>query len=159
MRKTKQKRIGGRGYVYHVTQFGAREGGHVLVRLLKILGGSVGEALQGATDFDMGVVGKVIANLATTVDEKDLDYLVDTFAKTTSVEIEGKPVPLTAEGVLDVHFAGEYTELSQWLAFAVEANFGDFFGAAGILKAKASDLPVSAVSSADGSSPSISPNT
>ena len=160
MRETKQKQIGERGHIYHVTQFGARHGGRVLVRLLKMAGGAIGEALQGADDLDMSVAGKVIANLADTVSEGDYDYLIDTFAKVSAVEIEGKPVPLHNEGVLDVHFAGAYVELGQWLAFAIEVNFGNFFDAAGIVKAKAaSGRPASASVAQAEASPSISQNT
>lgn len=161
MRETKQKTIGDRGHVYHVTQFGAREGGRVLVRLLKMAGGAIGEAMQGADDLDLSVAGKVIANLAETVSEADYDYLVDTFAKTSAVDIDGKTIPLHTEGVLDVHFAGSYVELGQWIAFAIEVNFGNFFGAAGIAKAKeaVSGRPASTPQEQAGALPSISPNT
>jgi hypothetical protein len=159
MRETKHKTIGDRGNVYHVTQFGARHGGRVLVRLLKMIGGAAGEALKSEGDFDMNVVGNVVANLAETVSENDFDYLCDTFAVATEVEINGKSVPLSTEGVFDVHFAGAYIELGQWLLFAVEVNFGSFLGAGGILK-RATDgaRPASAAAAnAASASPSISP--
>ena len=135
MRETKQKQIGTRGHTYHVTQFGARHGGRVLVRLLKMIGGAAGEAMKGDADgFDMRTVGGMVSNLAETVNEDDFDYLCDTFAKTTSIELDGKVVSLTTEGLFDLHFAGAYIELGQWLLFAVEVNFGGFLGEGGIVQ-------------------------
>jgi len=158
MRETKAKQIGDRGVTYHVTQFGARHGGRVLVRLLKMVGGAAGEALKSDGDFDMQAVGNVVANLAESVSEDDFDYLCDTFSKTTAIEVDGKTMPLTTEGLFDLHFAGAYLELGQWLLFAVEANFGSFLDAGGIVRKAANDLPASA-SKAGAASPSISPNT
>jgi hypothetical protein len=162
MRETKQKQIGDRGHVYHVTQFGARHGGRVLVRLLKMIGGAAGEALKSEGEFDMQAVGNVVANLAESVSENDFDFLCDTFAKTTSVEIEGKTIPLTTEGIFDLHFAGAYVELGQWLLFAVEVNFGGFLDAGGIVRtaaAAANDRRVSVEASKGAESQSISPTT
>jgi hypothetical protein len=164
MRETKERAIGTRGYVYHVTQFGAREGGRVLVRLLKLVGGAAGEAVQSEDDIDMGTIGKMIANLAESVSEADFDMLVDTFMKTTHVSGGDyrAPMPLAAEGVFDLHFAGAYAELGQWLLFAIEVNFGSFFGEAGIVrqaKAAVSARPVSAARIGDEVSRSKSPNT
>jgi len=150
MRETKEKQIGDRGYVYHVTQFGAKEGGRVLVRLGKMIGSAAGEAIKrGGSDFDMATVGGMIANLAETVSEADFDFLCDTFAKASAVsggEFRS-PVSLTAEGVFDLHFAGAYPELGQWLLFAIEVNFGGFLaGSAIVQKVKAASAPrVSAV--------------
>lgn len=164
MRETKKKKIGDREYTYHVTQFGAREGGRVLVRLLKMVGGAVGEAVKGeAEHFDMTTVGKMIGNLADTVSEEDFDYLCDTFAKAS--EVSGgeyrEPVLLTTDGVFDLHFAGAYVELGQWLLFAVEVNFGSFLGEGFVekLKAAASVRQVSPVVTGGEVSPSKSPNT
>jgi hypothetical protein len=141
MRKTVDKQIGERGYVYHVTQFGAREGGRVLVRLLKMIGGAAGAAVASEQDFDMQTVGKIISNLAESVSEQDFDTLVETFMKTTEVSggTYNTRAPLTTEGLFDLHFAGAYDELGQWLLFAIEANFGgSFLGKSGFVqKAKA----------------------
>lgn len=174
MRETKAKEIGDRGYSYHVIQFGAREGGRVLVRLLKMLGGVAGTAIEGATldekeqaetalvSIGMSTAGKMLSNFAETVSEDDFDYLIDKFAPTTSVsggDFKGA-VPLSTEGVFDLHFAGAYPELGQWLLFAIEVNFGSFLGEGGILqkaKAMANVRPVSAAKAASASK-SRSPN-
>ncbi len=133
MRETKQKQIG--DYTYAVTQFGAKQGGRVMIRLLKIVGGAAGEAMKGDNEFDMSTVGSMITNLAETLQEDDFDYLCETFAAASTVQ-GGEfpnPIPLTTEGVFDLHFAGKYLELGQWLLFAVDANFG-FLGENGIVE-------------------------
>lgn len=136
MRETKSKQIGSRGYTYHVTQFGAKEGGRVLVRLLKMVGAAAGGALSGDDEsaFSLEAIGRLLSNLAESVTEDDFDYLCDTFAKATNVsggDFKG-PVSLTTDGLFDLHFAGAYAELGQWLMFAIEVNFGSFFPEGGI---------------------------
>lgn len=162
MRETKSKQVGGRGYTYHVTQFGAREGGRVLVRLLKMIGGAAGEAMANDTEgFDMVVVGRMISNVAETVSEQDFDYLVDTFMKTTSVSggtYGDRQVPLGTDGVFDLHFAGAYQELGQWLLFAIETNFGGFLGEGGLVEA-ARNVRQGSEANAPAKSVSRSPNT
>ena len=178
MRDTQIKQLGSRGYSYHVNQFGAREGGRIGIRLMKMIGGVVGTAVEGASlqagddgqvevdimSIGMGTVGKMITNLATTVSEADYDYLCDVFTKTSAVSggEYSEPMPLAAEGVFDLHFAGEYVELGQWLVFAIEVNFGRFFGEGGLIKkaqAVASARQVSAAKAGDKSastSPKVS---
>jgi hypothetical protein len=148
MRETKEKQIGERGFVYHVTQFGAREGGRVLVRLLKMVGGAAGAAVESEQDFDMRTVGKIVSNLAESVSEEDFDTLVATFMKTTDVSggAYKTRAPLATDGLFDLHFAGAYGELGQWLMFAIEVNFGSFLGESGLVqkaKAAANARPVS----------------
>jgi len=151
MRETKQKQIGDRGYTYHVNQFGARHGGRVLVRLLKMIGGAAGDAMQGddVAGFDAALVGKLVSNLAETAKEEDFDFLCDTFAKASQVSGGefANPVPLSSDGLLDLHFAGCYKELGHWILFAVEVNFGNFLADAGIepIQKAPSDRPVSVV--------------
>lgn len=141
MRETKSKEIGKRGFTYNVTQFGARKGGRIALRLLKILGSAAGTAMQegGESDdgFDLKVVGKMVENLSSILTEADYDYLCDEFMKVSSVtggKYEHNTMPLHADGVFDLHFAGEYIELGEWIAFCVEVNFGGFLGEGGLLK-------------------------
>jgi len=157
MRETKQKVVG--AHRYHVTQFGARQGGRVLVRLLKMLGGAAGEALKSEGDLDMGAVGNMVANLADTLGEADFDFLCDQFAPATSVEINGKLLPLATDGLFDLHFAGAYVEMGQWLLFAIEANYGGFLGAGGLLRRANNAGPPASASVAASESPSTSPTT
>ncbi len=166
MRETKRKQIGERGYTYHVAQFGARQGGRVLVRLLKMLGGAAGEAMQNDSDgFDMATIGRLVSGLASGLEEADYDWLVGTFIPATAVSggtYQNKAIQLDTEGVFDLHFAGSYGEMGKWLLFAIEVNFGNFLGENGIIK-KAQEavtgLPDSPADNGVGMSPSRSPNT
>ena len=162
MIETKQKQIGARGYTYHVSQFGAKQGGRVLVRLLKMIGSAAGDAMGSSEDFDLSTIGRMVSNLAEVVSEADYDFLCDTFLQVTCVSGGNyNEMPLSAEGVFDLHFAGEYQELGEWLLFGIEANYGGFLGEGGIVqrvKKQASDLQASTGASKAGRSRSISPN-
>lgn len=160
MRETKEKQIGERGYTYHVTQFGAKQGGRVLVRLLKMIGAAAGGALKGDDEnaFSLEAIGRLLSNLAESVTEQDFDYLCDTFAAASQVSggnFKG-PVALTTEGLFDLHFAGAYKELGLWLVFAVEVNFGSFLPEGGIASLRqAASVPQG---SADAGKPEQSPS-
>lgn len=163
MRETKKKAIGDRGHVYHVTQFGARHGMRVAIRLAKMIGGAAGAALAADEEgFDAKVVGAIIANLAETVSEADFDFLCDEFGKATSVsggEYGDRTIALDADGLFDLHFAGQYVELGSWLVFAVEVNFGGFLAVAAQAKGAAIDArPASPQAVAPNGSSSKSPN-
>ena len=135
MIETKQKQIGERGFTYHVTQLGARQGGRVLVRLLKMVGSAAGEAIgSDEKDFDLATVGRMVGSLAETASEEDFDFLCDTFLVGTSVQELGGPAVVPLKGIFDLHFAGEYQELGQWLFFCIEANYGGFLGEGGIVQ-------------------------
>lgn len=141
MIKDETKTIGERGYSYTVQQFGAREGGRMLVRLGKLLGKPVGDAVSAGESLQLETVGRVISGLADSITEQDFDQLVDAFSKRTKVtggEYGSKTIPLSTEGVLDLHFAGAYGELVSWLMFAIEVNYADFLS--GLGGAKLSDL-------------------
>lgn len=166
MRETKTKTIGDRGYRYHVTQFGARHGMRVAIRLMKMIGGAAGAALAADEEgFDARVVGAIVANLAETVSEADFEFLCTEFGGATSIsggDFGERQAPLATEGLFDLHFAGQYVDLGAWLVFAVEVNFGGFLAVAAQAKsaaqAAATDLPASEPTAAGTVSPSQSPN-
>ena len=140
MIKTESKAIGERGFTYTVRQFGAKEGGRMLVFLGKLMGKPIGDAVSAGRELDLETVGRVIAGLADAVSEQDFDRLVDAFAKQTDVSggQYTNAVPLNTEGVFDLHFAGAYAELGAWLMFAVEVNYSSFFSE--LAGGKVSDL-------------------
>jgi len=162
MIKTEKKKLGSRGYTYAVRQFGAKQGGRVLVRLGKLLGKPIGDAVSAAESLDTETIGRLITGLAEALSETEYDFFVDAFAEHTEVsggEYQDKSIPLGAEGVFDLHFAGAYVELVEWLRFAVEVNYSSFFSGLGSeAKDLAAALRVSKPAER-GSSPSPSPNT
>lgn len=158
---TKQKQIGARGHVYHVQQFGARQGGRILVRLMKTVAGAAGAAMGDAEEFDLATIGRTVGNLAESASEEDFDFLCESFVKVTKVEGGPYPGPLPLFGVFDDHFAGEYQELGEWLLFGIEANYGGFLGEGGLIqraKQKAVELQASTAESKASVLPSTSPD-
>ena len=124
--KTEEKQIG--ACIYRVSQLGAIKGRAAFLRLVKALGPIAGGLVDAkgkqAASLDLG---DLMARL--TLTEDDLTFFCDLFAeKTFIVKSDGKTPRL--DHCFDDHFAGRYLEMIQWLAFAVQVNFADFFGAA-----------------------------
>lgn len=170
MREVKSKQIGKRGFTYTVSQFGAREGSRVLVRLMKILGSIAGAGLQqvdkkslatgsdGNVTLSLAAIGHAITDFADKIGEDDFDWLCEKFIPTT--EVSGgtykQGIPLATDGVFDLHFAGQYAEMGQWLLFAIEVNYASFLPEGGIeAMVRKTVLPGS---QEEKPSPSISPN-
>ncbi len=112
MLETKSKTIG--DHDYRVTQLGATKGRKVLVRLLKACGPAFSLAAEGRSTEALG-------KLASDLDEETLDYLCETFAART--DMDEKPLA----PVMELHFAGNYGEMVEWLGFCVQLNFESFF--------------------------------
>jgi hypothetical protein len=126
--KVEKKKIG--RHTYYVTQLNALVGRKALVRLAKFLG----PALAAATKGD---VTDALARVAESLSEDDFEYFCDLFAEKTVVtggEYDGEP---DLHLIFDEHFAGEYLEMVQWLAFAFQVNFASFFSGAAAQMAKA----------------------
>ena len=144
--ESRKKTIG--AHTYTVEQFGAKEGGRVLVRIAKMLGGAVGEAASMADAASLGgkldVIGKVFSNFTDHVSEDDYDYLCDKFSPKTRVTggDYGEKEPKLSD-YFDSHFAGAYWDMAQWLAFAFEVNYGSFLAVMTeqAKKAKTADQP------------------
>ena len=87
--------------------------------------GSIGDVLESdLSGVDFGGAAQV---LMAAWDQPQIDMLVSELAKTTEVCIDGNKWPRLAD-IFDVHFSGRTKEMLGWLAFAVEVQYGDFFG-------------------------------
>jgi hypothetical protein len=131
MRTAQEKTI--KGNTYRVKQLGAKEGRRVLARLLQILGGGVA-GLAEAFAGDGGKVSafKGVQAIADQMTPEQMDFFCDTFAKLTQVTLQDGKTPLLSD-VFDEHFAGNYWEMTEWLLFALEVNFGNFLDASGTI--------------------------
>jgi hypothetical protein len=119
--KTEEREIG--GLKYRVTQLGAKAGRAALLRIMKTVGPAAA-MLQG--DDLAGALGKFFENLS----EVDLDYFCALFGEKSFVfQADGK-MP-RVDQVFDEHFAGRYLDMIEWLIFAGEVNFADFFRGVG----------------------------
>ena len=106
-----------------------------MVRLFKAVGPAASAAIDSKGGLDSSSLSTIIGNLAESLSEEDFDYLCQAFASGSAVQNGSKLVDLKEQGVFDLHFAGRYGELLQWLWFCIEANFGSFLGDLGIERA------------------------
>lgn len=121
-------------FEYTVTQLGAAKGMEVLRRLGKLGGGVAQGALRAAMGEggDSAKLGALIGGLVVvlqSLEEVDIKYFVEVFGANSTVQLDPKRAPRVKE-VFDLHFAGNYLDLGEWLYFCLEVNFGSFFGAA-----------------------------
>lgn len=122
--ETKTKRIG--AHEYRVTVLDAISGRGLFVRLAKIAGPAFlnfdGKNLEASFP-------KVFGAVASSLTEEDLTVFCDVLGRST--EVAGGDYSQRSPNLADVfalHFAGKYPEMLQWLIFALEVNFGSFFG-------------------------------
>lgn len=112
----KSKEIGGATYV--VTPMVATKGRKVFARLIKIAGPVLGKIAEAPPE---GRQAALLAAIGAHVSEDDFEYFCDVFAPTTTVD------GADLSKAFAVHFMGKYADMVEWVAFAVEVNFGDFF--------------------------------
>lgn len=120
MRKPVTKKIG--KTTYRVTPLGAKQGCKVFTRLANLLGSGLKGAGPGMDRF--AAFGTALESLK----DSDFEYFCDAFAPVTEFNTGDQRWPHLSD-FFDDHFAGNYLEMLEWLEFAVEVNFGDFFDA------------------------------
>ncbi len=119
----KTTRIG--AHSYKVTQLDAVVGRRVFTRLFKIAGPALAKLENG---IDEKALGAALTELVTRLEPADVDHFCDTFAEVT--EVSGGKYTKAApqlDTVFSVHFAANYLEMFQWLAFCLQVNFSSFF--------------------------------
>lgn len=143
MLETSSKEIGSRGFTYHVTQLPSKKARNTLVRLVRIFGPVLGRLVEGyqgtkgkkATAaavldaVDGASVSSALSELAARLTEAELDHACTVFGEYTEISSDEDPESrkkLTTQAQ-ELHFAGNTAELFEWLGFALEVNFSDFF--------------------------------
>lgn len=133
--QTKTVPINGR--TYEITQLPYTKGKSVLLRLLKILGPSVGAALERFPALKekelaslqvgeiAGALSAALERLTADLSEEDFDFVADALAEYTHLLQDGKKLKLKNER--EFLFAGNYLEMFQWLTAAIRHNFLGFF--------------------------------
>lgn len=126
------------GVKYQVTLLGAKQGRAMLVRLVKTLGPAVAAFLEGVLNAKGGLdvslalgSAEALRDFIDKLNDKDIADISDQLAHFTVVVLSPELQP-QLDAVLDDHFAGNYQAYSQWLAFALEANFASFFGGSSV---------------------------
>ena len=163
MLESKQRVIGEVEYL--VTQLPAPQGRKLLVRLYKVLGPAIGAALKGLPedgrasigDIEVSSIGDAMIQLAHSLTEEDLEFLVATMTPQTQISREpGKWLALKTEEMF--HWSGRYQHMFVWLGFALEVNYGSFLpgqgGLDGLLSAtqKRSERALSSLQRSTGNS-------
>ncbi len=116
------------GHEYKVRQLVATKGRLVMLTLARIIGPAA--ALAASAKDKQSVMGDIITAVLQNVTADDFTSLCNTFAESTDLVIheDGKrPREPKLSTVFDLHFAGEYQAMIEWLVFCVEVNFGSFF--------------------------------
>jgi len=138
MLKTKEQKID--GTVVLVTQYPARRGFKLQLKLIHLFGPSIGEILGGIkkgvkvdniskTDVDLSKLGPAIGMLFDKIDEDEMIDLLLTILESTRLDSK----EITAE-IFDTEFAGEYGKLFTIVGFVLQFNFKSLFGKGGIGK-------------------------
>lgn len=115
------------GVQYKLHQLGARDGRHMLVRLTKVLGPSLGRLAEIDKDRLSEAIAGALYELSAHVTEADLDWICEVFGKRTEVELEGGKLMVLDLEAQELHFAGAFGSMIKWLGACLEVNFADFF--------------------------------
>lgn len=132
------------GHDWEVTPWDGMHGVRLQARIARLVGPALG-AMGDAGSFLESDVGAVVSALADRIDEKDTPQLIRDLLHGSFVD--GKDV--TIDRVFNEHFAANYAELYQGLAFILRVNFGDLFqlaaaiGGPGVAASKAKGSPES----------------
>lgn len=117
------------GVQYTITPLPADESSRMLLRILKVVGPALDSLEIEVDDVKKAgaklKLGKILASVSRSLDEKDLDYFRDKFASSTRVELGQGPTLL--KSVLSHHFAGDLGPMFEWIQKSLEVNFGGFF--------------------------------
>jgi hypothetical protein len=121
MREPQRTTIG--AWVYSVRPLPAGAGLALMARLARMAGPGVAGLLEGGGG---GAIGRALAGLLERVSPDEIVEVARQLAGTTEVSQPGGRAPAQLSEVFDVHFAGDYLALVDWLRFALEVNFGPF---------------------------------
>lgn len=139
MMKTESREIGQRGYSYTVQQLAARQSARVFVRLTKLMGKPLADAIAAQGNFQDKDAAKLFTGFVEALSEEEFEKLCTVFAKCSTVsggdsdqpsqlQYGPKAVSLKDTQIFDWHFAGSLGEMFGWLRFCLEVNYGSFLG-------------------------------
>lgn len=117
------------GHSYTVRKLPARKGTRMLAKIARMVGPSLGTLAEGGklsdlmdAKLDGKLFSRAISALFLHVDEDAVEAILMDLADVTTVEPGGVLKP-----IYDVHFMGRQGALMRWAAFALEAQYADFF--------------------------------
>ncbi len=122
--KTETRTIG--PFDVSVTQLSAMRAMALLPRLGKAIAPAL-EKLDMTTDLTKNALPVLVGFLAS-VEPQEAQALVRDLNVGTTVTVDGKQRSLSSDAAIDGVFNGQVPMLLQVTLFAIEVNFGDFFG-------------------------------
>lgn len=118
LRKTESKVIG--DFEYEVTQMGAVQGRKVFARLAKTIGPLLAASAGAKPDLE-----KIFGDMLGNIEPELVDFVCDSFAPFTTVTMQDGKKPRLSD-IFDMHFAGNYQDMVNWIMFAMQVNFKTF---------------------------------
>lgn len=112
------------GVTYRVTPLGLGIGKKTLSRFLQIVSGVMAPMLENKSSMESAGAA-ALKTLPTLLTDAEVTYFQSVFGPSSAYRDGDKWVPLL-EATQEVHFAGRYMALFDWLAFCVEVNFAPF---------------------------------
>lgn len=143
-RKTQTKTID--GVRFEVTQLLGPESRRLFVRIAQQFGPGLVELLS--SKGEEARLQAATVRLLTSLTEADIDLASEEFGKTTRFSTDGRNWPYLDRDARETLFEGDRLLLHfQWLAFALEVQYGSFAGGLGkMLGALAPEAPVKSAS-------------
>lgn len=142
MREMHKTRIN--GHAYEVTALPATRGWKLLLRVVKIVGPSLGIVIDGVgLSADEGepenllerlskkkvkdkFFEQAIASLAQRLDEDGVEYIIEELSSVTRLRLNADKMGPKLNEVFEAHFQGKPVDMIKWLGFALKAQLGDF---------------------------------
>jgi hypothetical protein len=114
------------GVIFEVTQEGFATGRALFVRVAK----AIGPALAVLADSSAARVAPALKSAAENLSDADLAVLADKFGASTRFSTDGGVKwPYLSAANQEELFAGNLFLFFEWLYFALEVNYADFFDA------------------------------
>ena len=142
--KTETRIIG--GVKVKTTQFSALRSFRLLSRLGKVLAPSL--AKVAGVDFNSGVENMelssflpALTDLLGNLDPDEGQKLIRDLLAGSTAEVDGKLFPLDTDEQITLAFGGDLPALLSAARFALEVNYGDFFGAVRAAEGAHNDNP------------------
>lgn len=124
------------GVLFRVTPMSLTAARRGLVKLAKVVGPSLAQAMNEAPSLDALKADMAGANLVDAVSsfmdkisDQDLEWFEDQIGKHSAASMDGGDTwPALVKANRDQIFQGRLLLYFRWLAFGLEANYSDFFG-------------------------------
>lgn len=120
------------GTVFTVTQLPSMRSLKLMHRLMRVTGPALFKLAGGGKsvslkDVDLSAAGEAAQLFFGSFSDNDLEALTREILDSATVDHEGRTIPLLP--VFDLVMAGKVLTIFKLLWFALEVNYGDFFGA------------------------------